>query len=267
MTALGLWITAGPPILALAAGAWIIASARRNVGLVDVFWPLFFLAAAAAYAAFGRQLGWRAILALAGIGIWSFRLALYLLARNWRGPEDRRYQAIRARHEPGFVWKSVYLVFGLQAGLAWLISAPLAAIFASDKAIGAVDVPGAALLAFGVVFEAAADAQLAALKADPANHGRVMDRGLWRYSRHPNYFGEFCVWWGIYFLALGAGAWWTLFSPLAMTGLLLRVSGIPLIERDIGERRPEYRAYMARTNAFFPGPRKRPPAEGAAPRS
>ena len=116
---------------------------------------------------------------------------------------------------------------------------------------------GAALVViFGIVCETIGDAQLARFKADPANAGRVMDRGLWRYSRHPNYFGEFCVWWGLYAMALGAGAWWTVFSPLLMSVLLLRVSGVTLLEKDIGERRPAYRNYIVRTNTFFPGPPK-----------
>jgi len=142
----------------------------------------------------------------------------------------------------------------LQAVLAWLISAPLAAAIVSAAPIGVIDVIGAALAVFGIAFETFADAQLARFKAKPANAGRVMDSGLWRYTRHPNYFGEFCVWWGLYAIALAAGAWWTVFSPVLMTVLLLKVSGVALLEKDIGERRPAYRDYVARTNAFFPGP-------------
>jgi steroid 5-alpha reductase family enzyme len=163
---------------------------------------------------------------------------------------------MRLRNDPGFAWKSLYLVFGLQALLAWLISAPLAAAIGSSHAIGALDVIGAALVAFGIGFEALADAQLARFKAQPASAGRVMDRGLWRFSRHPNYFGECCVWWGLYAIAFAAGGWWTVFSPVVMTVLLLKVSGVTLLEKDIGERRPAYRDYAARTNAFFPGPRR-----------
>ena len=109
---------------------------------------------------------------------------------------------------------------------------------------------------FGFVFEAIGDQQLASFKADPANRGKVMDRGVWRYTRHPNYFGECCVWWGFFVMALSAGGWWAVLSPLLMTGLLLKVSGVALLEKDIGERRPEYRDYIRRTNAFFPGPPK-----------
>ena len=253
MSTVTLWLTALPALLGMALLVWAVASARHNVGIVDIFWPVFFLVGAAVYAWASSNLETRAILMLLLISGWALRLSVYLAARNWNAPEDHRYRAIRERNDPGFVWKSVYLVFGLQAVLAWLISAPLAAAIGSGSSITALDVLGAALALSGVLFEASADAQLANFKADPANAGRVMDRGLWRYSRHPNYFGEFCVWWGLYAIALSAGAWWTIFSPLLMTVLLLKVSGVALLEKDIGERRPAYRDYAARTNAFFPG--------------
>ncbi len=256
MSAVLLWLHALPAMLGLAAIAWVIATVRRNVGLVDIFWSLFFLTGAAVYAAAMTTLEIRGWLVLALVTVWSLRLSGYLAARNWNAPEDRRYRAMRERNDPGFAWKSLYLVFGLQALLAWVISAPLAAAIGSADSLGALDIVGTALVAFGIGFETLADAQLSRFKELPANAGRVMDRGLWRYSRHPNYFGECCVWWGLYAIALGAGGWWTVFSPIVMTVLLLKVSGVTLLERDIGERRPAYRDYVARTNAFLPGPRR-----------
>lgn len=258
MSAVQLWLTALPALLLLGLAAWCVATLRRNAGLVDVCWSLFFLLAAVVYLADTAPVSARAMLLVALVSVWSLRLAAYLTRRNWSAPEDRRYQAIRARNEPGFVWKSVYLVFGLQALLAWLISAPLAGAIAGHAAFGALDAAGTALVISGLVVEAAADAQLARFKADPDNAGRVLDRGLWRYTRHPNYFGECCVWWGFYLLAAGAGHWWTVFAPLIMTLLLLRISGVALLERDIAERRPAYRDYVARTNAFIPGPPRQP---------
>ena len=254
MNTISIWLSALPVMLGMALLTWAIATARRNVGLVDIFWSIFFLGAAAVYAAASSPLEGRALLVLALVAAWSLRLAIYLAARNWNAPEDHRYQAIRKRNDPGFAWKSLYLVFGLQAVLAWLISAPLAASISFAYPIGPLDAFGAALALFGIGFEALADSQLSRFKSGPASAGRVMDRGLWRYTRHPNYFGEFCVWWGLYGIALGAGAWWTVFSPLLMSVLLLRVSGVALLEKDIGDRRPAYRDYVARTNAFFPGP-------------
>jgi steroid 5-alpha reductase family enzyme len=190
------------------------------------------------------------------VSLWGLRLAAYLAWRNRGHDEDRRYQAIRRRNEPNFALKSLWLIFGFQAVLAWIISLPLAGAIAGDAPLGLLDGLGVALWAVGLYFEAAGDWQLARFKADPGNTGRVMDRGLWRYTRHPNYFGDFCVWWGLYLVALSAGAWWTVVGPLIMSLLLLRFSGVRLLERDIGERRPAYAEYVRRTNAFFPGPRR-----------
>jgi steroid 5-alpha reductase family enzyme len=145
-------------------------------------------------------------------------------------------------------------VFGLQAALAWVISLPLLAATGSTAPLGWLDAAGVALWLVGMIFEAGGDWQLARFKRDPANRGKVLDTGLWRYTRHPNYFGDFCVWWGFFLIALSAGGWWSIVGPLAMSFLLLKVSGVALLEKDIGERRPAYRDYIRRTNAFFPGP-------------
>ncbi len=191
------------------------------------------------------------------VAVWGLRLALYLARRNFGHEEDRRYQKIRQRNEPGFTWKSLYLVFGLQAVLAWVISLPLLGAIAGDASpLGWLDYAGAALWLVGLYFEAVGDWQLTRFKADPANAGQVMDQGLWGLTRHPNYFGDFCVWWGFGLIALAAGAWWALLGPVLMSVLLLRVSGVTLLERDIGKRRPGYAEYIRRTNAFFPGPRR-----------
>jgi steroid 5-alpha reductase family enzyme len=248
------WAAALPAMLVLALLAWGIATARRNVGLVDIFWSLFFLVAAAVYA--GDGIDTRGLIVLVLAALWGGRLAGYLAWRNWSAEEDRRYREIRARNEPNFAAKSLYLVFGLQALLAWLISAPLFAAFRGTPDLNAVDPAGIGLAAFGFLFEAIADWQLTRFKNNPANTGKVMDRGLWRYTRHPNYFGECCVWWGFWLIAVAAGGAWTVFAPLLMTFLLLRVSGVTLLEKDIGERRPAYREYVQRTNAFLPGPKK-----------
>jgi steroid 5-alpha reductase family enzyme len=251
------YISALPWMLATAMLAWAVATMRRNVGLVDIFWSLFLLVAALWY--FGGEPAptHRALLVLALTTLWALRLASYLLLRNWSAPEDHRYQAIRARNQPGYEWKSLFLVFGLQAVLALVVAAPLyAGISAASPTLHLLDHAGAALVLGGIAIESIADRQLAAFRADAASRGGVMDRGLWRYSRHPNYFGEFCVWWGFFLIALATGNWWTIISPLLMSLLLLRVSGVSLLEKDIVARRPGYAAYVARTNAFFPGPRK-----------
>jgi steroid 5-alpha reductase family enzyme len=257
MTSLPQYLGALPWMLAMALLAWGVATRRRNVGLVDIFWSLFLLVAALSYLGGQASVSRRALLVLTLVALWALRLALHLGLRNWNAPEDHRYQAIRARNQPGFEWKSLYLVFGLQAVLALLVAAPLyASISAPARSLQLLDFVGAAVVLVGIVVESLADLQLAAFRADASSRGRVMDSGLWRYSRHPNYFGEFCVWWGFFLIALATGAWWTLVSPLLMSLLLLRVSGVTLLEQDIGTRRPGYAEYVARTNAFFPGPRK-----------
>ena len=246
-----------PGLLGLAVVAWGISTLRHNVGLVDLFWSLFFLLVAGWHFAAVPGPSLRGAILMSLVLVWALRLTIHLAARNWNAPEDHRYQAIRARNQPGYVLKSLYLVFGLQALLAFVISMPLAAALrATDAGLGAVGVVGAVLALAGLLFETLADAQLAAFKRDPANRTAVMDRGLWAYSRHPNYFGECCLWWGFYLIAADAGAAWTVFSPLLMTLLLLRVSGVTLLEKDIGQRRPGYAEYIARTNAFIPGPRR-----------
>lgn len=247
----GLAATAVPAMF-----CWLASLPLRDVSIVDRAWSLLFVAAAISYAMLlgpGRP---RVLLILALLLAWATRLALHITIRNWGHGEDRRYQQIRRNHEPGFAWKSVYIVFGLQAVLAWIISLPLLGSMAGERGFGWRDAPGLTLWLAGFLCEWLADSQLTRFRSDQGNRGAVMDRGLWRYSRHPNYFGECCLWWGFYLLAASAGAWWTIVAPVLMTVLLLRVSGVALLEQDIGERRPAYRDYIARTNAFFPGPRR-----------
>jgi steroid 5-alpha reductase family enzyme len=245
-------------IASLGVLTWVASVVRRDVSLVDRTWSIFITGAAAVYFVLLPEPGARGAWMLALAAVWAVRLSAFITARNWG--EDRRYQEIRARNEPNFAFKSLYLVFGLQALLAWTVSAPFFAGMAGARAIGAADVAGLALAAFGIVFEAVGDLQMSRFKADPANKGQVMDRGVWRYTRHPNYFGETCIWWGFWLVALGGAGWagaWSVVSPILMTVLLLKVSGVTLLEKDMHERRPAYRDYVARTNAFFPGPPRR----------
>lgn len=254
----GTWITALPVMVALAVIGWMVSVVRKNVDIVDTLWSLMFLLALVMYAGFPPETV-RGRLLFVLVLIWSLRLAVYITARNWGHAEDRRYQAIRARNQPNFTITSVYRVFAFQAVLAWVISLPLLGAALGERPFGLLDQLGLVLWGIGFTFEAVGDWQLARFKRDPANAGKVMDRGFWRYTRHPNYFGDFCVWWGFYLIALSAGAWWSVIGPVLMSVLLLRVSGVSLLEQDIGERRPAYAEYIRRTNAFFPGPRKSDP--------
>lgn len=262
-------------VLAVAAVlTWLVSVVRHNVAIVDGMWSLFFLTAAISYAVVSAgadasapaptnfQIMWtwgpRTVLVLLLVLIWATRLSVYITARNWGHGEDRRYVAIRKRNDPGFAFKSLYLVFLLQALLAWIISLPVlgAILSPGPQSLGLLDVAGIALWAVGLFFEAVGDWQLSRFKSAAANRGKVMDRGLWRYTRHPNYFGDFCVWWGFFLIALAGGAWWSALGPLVMSTLLMRVSGVTLLEKDIGKRRADYADYIRCTNAFFPGPRR-----------
>lgn len=247
-------------ILAVAAVSWLASIVRKDVSFVDSLWSLFFLIAALAFAFLSWPIGAKGQLVLALVAIWSLRLSIYITARNWGQPEDYRYQTIRANNEPHFTFKSLYIVFGLQGLLAWLVAMPLLPAISVDAQLTAVDFFAIALWVLGFVFEAGGDYQLARFKSERDSRGKVLDTGLWRYTRHPNYFGEFCMWWAFYLFAFTSGGWWSIASPLLMSFLLLKVSGVAMLEKTIGERRPEYALYIRRTNAFFPGPRRMPAA-------
>ncbi len=242
--------------------AWIWSLVRRDVSIVDSLWSLFFLLAAIVFASQATSLSARGMLVVVLVTIWATRLSVYISARNWGEPEDYRYQAIRAKNEPGFAWKSIYIVFGLQGVLAWIVAMPLLPAISASAPLAWLDYIAVLIWSIGFVFEAGGDLQLAAFRRNPANEGKVLDSGLWRYTRHPNYFGDFCIWWSFYLFAVAAGGWWSIVSPIVMTLLLLKVSGVAMLERTISRRRPDYEDYIRRTNAFFPGPPRRPVTRG-----
>jgi steroid 5-alpha reductase family enzyme len=248
----------------LALGFWIFSLIRDDVSIVDSLWSIMFLVLLAAYLVFTEQVGPRKWLLLALVSVWAVRLSAYISLRNHGKPEDHRYQAIRKNNEPNFGLKSLYIVFGLQAALAGIIAIPLLTAVSGMQTLGVLDMLGVLLWITGMFFEVVGDAQLARFRAEPSSDGAVLDHGLWRYTRHPNYFGEFTLWWGYYCFAVAAGGWWTIFAPLLMSVLLLRVSGVTLLESDIGDRRPGYAHYVNRTNAFFPGPPRTTDNSGAA---
>lgn len=249
----------GAPALAMAALAcatWLLGTLRRDVSIVDSVWSVFFLVFAGGVAWRHAPLAWPAAALLVVVTFWALRLSLYITWRNRGHGEDRRYQAIRARNAPGFVWKSLYLVFLLQAALAFVIAMPLLPALNGAREGNALTMLGIGVAAFGALFETVADAQMARFKAAPSSPGAVMDRGLWHWSRHPNYFGESVFWWGVWLASASLDGAWTMFSPLLMTWLLLRVSGVPLLEADLMQRRPAYAEYLRRTSSFVPRPPK-----------
>jgi steroid 5-alpha reductase family enzyme len=188
------------------------------------------------------------------VTIWGLRLGSYILWRNWGKPEDFRYQKWREEEGARWWWFSFFKVFLLQGMLAWIISAPLLAAHAGGGSArpGVLDYIAILVWVIGFFFEAVGDLQMARFKANPANKGKVLDRGVWRYTRHPNYFGDATQWWAYYLIAAAAGGFWTIFSPILMTLLLLRVSGVALLEKTLKETKPQYKEYVESTSAFVP---------------
>lgn len=236
---------------------WGVGLLKRDVSIVDIFWGAgFAIVAWVALGASGNR-SLRAWLLVLLTTLWGLRLASYLAWRNWGKPEDYRYAAMRRRHGGRFALVSLFTVFGLQGLLMWVISLPIQVGVAEAHRWHVVRAAGVLLWLVGLLFEAVGDWQLARFKAQAANRGRVMKEGLWRYTRHPNYFGDFLVWWGLYLLAAQAGSWWwTIIGPILMSVLLIRVSGVRLLENSLRRRVAGYEEYVRSTSAFFPCPPK-----------
>lgn len=234
---------------------WIISLLKNDASIVDVFWGLGFIIVSLFYFNLQIDPATRQWLVIALVVIWGLRLALHILQRNWGHGEDPRYRAWREQAGKAFWWKSYFKVFLLQGLVLWLVSWPLLAAQQSTKTLWTMfDVIGITLWSLGFFFEAIGDFQLARFKRNSLNKGKVMRAGLWRYTRHPNYFGEALIWWGFYAFALNTSSnWWTIISPMLMTFLLMRVSGVAMLEKSLVVTKPEYKNYIESTNAFFPG--------------
>ncbi len=259
-------LTAGAIGLAVAGAlvtlVWLGSLVRRDASLVDRFWGAGFVVLAGWYwwsAPVPADPGvarYRALLLIL-VAIWGLRLSAYLSWRNWGHGEDYRYQAMRARGGPAFPWVNLVTIHWLQGAIMWVVALPLLLAFRGNGSLAAPVVwLGGAIWALGFYFEARGDWELARFRADPANAGRVLDTGVWRYTRHPNYFGDAAVWWGIYLVAVGGGAAVMVLSPILMTLLLLKVSGVAMLETKLVETKPRYRDYVRRTSAFLPRPPK-----------
>jgi steroid 5-alpha reductase family enzyme len=235
---------------------WLASIALRDVSIVDIAWGFGFVVVAWVARAAGEAEGARGLLQALLVSLWGARLGFYLLWRNWGSEEDYRYRAMRKRVGPAYTWLSIVLVFGLQGLLVYFVSLPVQFVQgAAPQSLGIVDAVAVAMFAIGFGFEALGDLQLARFKADPANDGQVMDRGVWAWTRHPNYFGDALQWWafGLFALATPGGAW-TLIGPAIMTFLLLRISGVHLLERGLRKRKEGYGDYSERVPAFLPRP-------------
>lgn len=252
---LPIYLQAAGIILGLMTLLWLLSLALKDASIVDIFWGAGFVITGWVYFSLTPDGFLPRRLLLMGIAtLWGLRLSGYIARRNIGKGEDFRYRKWREEAGASWWWRSFFKVFLLQGVLMWLISAPLLAaqITPGRESFSALDWVGVLVWAIGFFFEAAGDAQLAAFKKDPANKGKLLTSGVWRYTRHPNYFGDAAQWWGFYLLALANGGWWTLFSPLLMTYFLRNVSGVTLLEKTLKNTKPGYEEYVHTTNAFFP---------------
>lgn len=244
-------------VTAMMLAVWVRSVRKEDASIIDSFWGPGFGLVALVTAVISNGFLPRRILLTALTVVWGVRLSAHIARRNRGKGEDVRYRAMRARHGERFAWVSLFTVFLLQAALLWFISLPVqvGVIASSPARFTGLDLLGSALWGIGFAFEAVADWQLARFKSDPANAGKVLDSGLWRYSRHPNYFGDAVLWWGLFTVAAATPMGpWTVASPLLMTWLLRRVSGVPLLEDHLRRTRPDYARYVHATSPFFPWP-------------
>jgi steroid 5-alpha reductase family enzyme len=240
--------------LVIMCSLWLASLKLRDVSIVDLYWGPGFAVIAWVAWTLGDG-GARATLVVALATLWGIRLGIYLLVRNHGKPEDYRYAAMRRRHGHRFAMLSLFTVFLLQGVLMYIVSLPLQVVqMGGGNHLNALDAFGVALFTIGFVFESVGDYQLAKFKAFAGNSGQVMDRGLWGWTRHPNYFGDFTLWWGFGAFALAVGAYWTLVGPLLMSIFLMRISGAALLEKGLRKSKPKYAEYEASTSAFFPLP-------------
>jgi steroid 5-alpha reductase family enzyme len=247
-------------VLSASVLLWLLSLRLKDASIADIFWGPGMAGVVDITAWLGHSGGTRASAVLLLVNLWAFRLAAHIWNRhaNSKG-EDRRYAEMRRHFGKSWWWLSLIQVFLLQAILIWFIPAPLvAALLYSHMPIGWMDWLGIGLAGAGLICETLADSQLAAFRLDPASRNMVMDRGLWAWSRHPNYFGECLLWWGCFLIGYGASHQvWLLLSPLLVTVLLLKVSGVSLMEESIAGRRPGYADYRRRVSTFIPWPPKR----------
>jgi len=244
-------------ITALMTTGWVTSVKHQNVTIVDSLWGLGFVLVALITFLMGSGFDGRRILVLLLTAMWGLRLTAHLTWRNWGQKEDHRYGQWRHKSGPRFWWVSLFKVFWLQAIFLWVISLVLQhAMLATQPVYFTIlDLAGTLIWLIGMGFESIGDWQLARFKADPHNRDRVMDQGLWAWSRHPNYFGEFLIWWGFFLISLSTpGGWWTISSPIIVSLVLLKMTGVPLTEAALKKRRPGYADYVQRTSVFFPRP-------------
>lgn len=242
-------------ILALMTTLWVVSVMIKNVSIVDLFWGLGFVIVNAYYFYASGEFFTRKILILILVSIWGLRLSIYLALRNIGKGEDFRYKEFRKNYGPKrYWWISFFQTFLLQGILMWLISLPLlgANFYTDTNELSVLDYFAIFVWIIGFIFEAGGDYQLASFKKNSANKGKVLNTGLWRYTRHPNYFGDSAIWWAYGLFCIAAGSYWPVLGAVVMTLLIIKVSGVALLEKSLKTDKPEYNDYIQKTSAFFP---------------
>jgi steroid 5-alpha reductase family enzyme len=255
MSFLNIYFQALVVILTFMTMLWIASIILKNVSIVDLFWGIGFVITAAFYFIKTEGFETRKIILMSLVTIWGFRLSLYLAWRNLGKGEDFRYREFRKKYgENRYWWISFFQTFLLQGVLMWLISAPLlgAQYYGYNNPAGILDYSGIALWILGFIFETGGDFQLARFKADLSNKGKVLNYGFWRYTRHPNYFGDSSVWWGYGLICIASGSYLPAMGSILMTALIIKISGVALLEKSLKEQKPQYREYVEKTSAFIP---------------
>ncbi|MDG1200632.1 MAG: DUF1295 domain-containing protein [Porticoccaceae bacterium] len=241
-----------PAILAIAGCTWLVSLYLNKISIIYYSWPVVLMLPALVYLIETRMLGSVQIALVVMVFCWALRLSLFAIVRGRHQPEDRRYKELRERSASSFRLQSFYLIFVAQPILAAVVSSLFAIAITADMTWSSYQSAGVALWLFGFCFETIADKQLYRFNRLVVNEEQTLKTGLWRYCRHPNYFGEFCVWWGWFIFAVPTGNGFVLLAPLIVTFLLLKLSGISLMERGITQRRSDYEDYMQCTNTFLP---------------
>lgn len=234
---------------------WIVSILNKNVSIVDLFWGIGFIVACSVYYIKTEGFELRKTILLCMVFIWGLRLSIYLMWRNRGKGEDFRYQNFRKTYGANrYWWISLFQTFLLQGFIMWLVSAPLlgAQYYSQHYQLNVFDVAGVFVWFTGLLFESIGDIQLALFKKDPANKGKVLDKGLWRYTRHPNYFGDAVVWCGYALICIAAGSYIPVLGSVLMIVLIIRVSGVVLLEKTLKESKSGYKEYAEKTSAFIP---------------
>jgi steroid 5-alpha reductase family enzyme len=242
-------------ILALVTLLWIWSVFIKNVSIVDIFWGFGFVVVNVIYAYMSGELNARKILILTLVSIWGIRLVIYLAIRNIGKGEDFRYQEFRRNYGPKrYWWFSFFQTFLLQGVLIMIISLPLLGIHSSATSgdLNVLDYLGILVWIIGFTFETVGDFQLARFKKNIKNKGKVLNKGFWKYTRHPNYFGDSAVWWAYGIFSIAAGSYWQIIGSIIMTLLIIKISGVSLLEKTLKDTKPQYRDYIQKTNSFFP---------------